>query len=166
MFLLLDILHMVVCKEEDSIKQERSPSLLQEEQETPHIKEEQGELKEEQGDLLQPDGSMLTLLAVKGEEENDADEEAISSHCSEVEVELESDTEVTEDSDDWEETSEDDDEERRDKSFSESGSLRTRQRIDTRDKPFHCKLCKKTFTASSSLKTHQRIHTGEKTFPV
>ena len=38
---------------------------------------------------------MLTLLAVKSQVDED-----ISSHCSEVEVKLESDTEVTEDSDD------------------------------------------------------------------
>ena len=38
-FLLLDILHMVVCQEEDPPEQERSSSLiLKEEPEPPHIK--------------------------------------------------------------------------------------------------------------------------------
>ena len=98
-FLLqLDILHMVVCKEEVSPEQERSSSLVQEKPEPPHIKDEQEEILRRPDE---PDGSKLTLLAVKKE---DADED-IASHCSEIEVELESDTEVTEDSDDWEENS-------------------------------------------------------------
>ena len=88
--LLLDILHIGVCEEEDP-EQERNCSLLQEKPEPPHIKEEQEE----------PDGSTSTLPAVKSE---DGDEDT-SSHHTEVEVELESDSEVTEDSDDWEETS-------------------------------------------------------------
>ena len=58
----------------------------------PHIKEEQEELLQEPEE---PDGSMLTLLAVKSE----VDVEDISSHCAEVEVKLESDTEFTDDSD-------------------------------------------------------------------
>merc|ERR1719376_1226406 len=87
-----NILHMVVCKEEVSPEQERSSSLLQEEPEPPHIKEEHEELLQRPEE---PDGSMLTLLEVKSEVDED-----LSSHCSEVEVELESDTEVTEDSDD------------------------------------------------------------------
>ena len=89
---------MVVCKEEVSPEQERSSSLLQEEPEPPHIKEEQEEILQRPEE---PDGSTSTLPAVKSED----DDEDISSHCSEVEVELESDSEVTEDSDDWEETS-------------------------------------------------------------
>ena len=97
-FLLLDIMHMAVCKEEDPPEQERRPSLLKEEPEPPHIKEEQEEILQRPEE---PDGSTSTLPAVKSED----DDEDISSHCSEVEVELESDTEVTEDSDDWEETS-------------------------------------------------------------
>ena len=88
---------------------------------------------------------MLTLLAVKSED----DDEDISSHCSEVEVELESDSEVTEDSDDWEETTEDGDDERCE-SFSESGPLKTHQRIKSRDKPFHCKHCDKSFSQLST----------------
>ena len=97
-FLLLDILHIVVCKEEHPPEQERSSSLLQEEPEPPHIKEEQEEILQRPEE---PDGSTSTSPAVKSEE----DGEDISSHRSEVEVELESDSEVTEDSDDWEETS-------------------------------------------------------------
>ena len=85
-------------KEEVSPEQERSSSLLQEEPEPPHIKEEQEEILQRPEE---PDGSTSTLPAVESED----DDEDISSHCSEVEVELESDTEVTEDSNDWEETS-------------------------------------------------------------
>ena len=88
---------MVVCKEGVSPEHERIPSLLQEEPEPPHIKEEQEELLQRPEE---PDGFMLTLLAVKSEADEDT-----SSRCCEVEVELKSDTEVTEDSDDWEETS-------------------------------------------------------------
>ena len=91
---------MDVCKEEDPLEQERSSSLLQEEPEPPHIKEEQEEMLQRPEE---PGGSVLTSPAVKREED---DEEDISSHCSKVEVELESDSEVTEDSDGCEETSE------------------------------------------------------------
>ena len=76
----LDFLHLPACKEEE----EENPGLVQEEPEPPHIKEEQEEL------LHRPEKPV---------------DEDISSHCSGVEVELESDSEVTEDSDDWEETS-------------------------------------------------------------
>ena len=98
---------MVVCKEEVSPEQERGSSLLQEEPEPPHIKEEPElpHTKEEQEELLQrpeePGGSTSILPAVKSEDHD----ENVSSHRSGVEVELGSDSEVTEDSDDWEETS-------------------------------------------------------------
>ena len=94
------MLHMVVCKEEVSPEQERSSSLLQEEPEPPHIKEEQEEILQRPEE---PDGSTLTLPALKSEE--DVDEEATSSRCFEIEVELDADTDDTEDSDEWEETS-------------------------------------------------------------
>ena len=97
LFLLLDILSMVVCKEEVSPEPEGRSSLLQEEPEPPHIKEEQEEILQRPEE---PEGSTWTSAAVKSEE----DDEDISSHRSEVEVKLESDSEVTEDSDDWEET--------------------------------------------------------------
>ena len=98
LFLLLDVLHKAVRKEDVFPKQERSPSLLQEQPEPPRIKEEQEEMLQRPEE---PHGSMSTSPAVKSED----DDEDISSHCCEVEVELESDCEATEDSDDWEETS-------------------------------------------------------------
>ena len=73
-------------------------SLLQEEPEPPYIKEEQENLLQRPEE---PDGSTSTLPAVKSEDDN----EDTSSYRPEVEVELEADSEVTEDSDDWEETS-------------------------------------------------------------
>ena len=85
-------MHMVVCKEEVCPEDQRSPSLLQGEPESPCIKEE------EEGVLQrpdEPDGSVSTLPAVKSEVGKE-----VSSRCSEVEVKLESDTEVTEDSHD------------------------------------------------------------------
>ncbi|WP_227487645.1 hypothetical protein, partial [Nocardioides malaquae] len=65
-FCSLDILHIVVCKEEE--EQERSPSQLQEEPEPPHIKEEHEETLQHPEE---PGGSTLTSLAVKSETDED-----------------------------------------------------------------------------------------------
>ena len=124
-FFPLDFLHITVCKEQVSPEEEWSSSLVQEEPQPPQIKEEQEELlhrPEEAG------GSMLTLLAVKSEGDDESrepvaststehmktqadvedcgtsqptsdDQLLSSSHCAEVEVKLESDTEFTDDSD-------------------------------------------------------------------
>ena len=70
---------------------QRRPRLLPKEPEAPLITEEQEEVPQRPED---PDGSML---AVKSAD--------ISSHCSEVEVEITFDTAVSEDSDDCGETS-------------------------------------------------------------
>ena len=120
----------LVQEESKSPKYERIPSVVQEEPQLPQIKEEQEELFQRPE---QAGGSTLTLLAVKSEDDDEnsgteplanrstehmktqadvedweksqptSDDQLLSSHCSEVE--LESDSEVTEDSDDWEETS-------------------------------------------------------------
>ena len=45
------------------------------------------------------------------------------------------------------------------KTFSESGKLKTHERIQIGDKPFECK-----FSQSGNLKNHEGIHTGEKPF--
>ena len=163
--------HMDVCKEEVSPEQERSSSLFQEKPEPPHIKEEQEELLQRPEE---PVGSMLTLLAVK----------------TEVEVELESDTTVTEDSDDWSDKSGGVHTGEKpfhckhcdkrfitsskmknhqcihckdcDKSFSRAYHLKIHQRLHTT--PFHCKHCHKSFNQSNTLKEHQLIHTREKPF--
>ena len=50
------------------------------------------------------------------------------------------------------------------KTFSESGKLKTHERIQIGDKPFECKFCKKSFSKSGNLKNHEGIHTGEKPF--
>ena len=64
----------------------------------------------------------------------------VRENCTKIEVELESDSELTEDSNDWEETS--------------AG-------VQTVEKAFQCKLCDKSFIRSYYLKIHQPT-----TFPV
>ena len=77
---------------------ERSTILPQEEPEPPHIKEEPEEKLQRPEE---PGGSTSTSAAVKSAE----GDEDVFSHCSEAEDELGSDFEITEDIDDWEETS-------------------------------------------------------------
>ena len=117
-----DFLHVPVCKEEVSPKEERSSGLVQEEPQPPQIKEEQEELLERPEKAA---GLTLTLLAVKSEDDGEtepvaststehmktqadvedcgtsqppSDDQLLSSHCSESD---------TEDSDEWEEKRED-----------------------------------------------------------
>ena len=139
-------------------------SLVKEEPEPPHIKEEQEEL------LLRPE-ERFTSLAVKSEDDGEepvartltdhmktqaedcgtsqpaSNNVLLSSHCSESD---------TEDSDEWEEK-------REDLNLKQKKQMHSTN-SNTRKKSFSCTECGKHFSYRTSLKRHTMIHTGEKPF--
>ena len=161
-------------------------SLLQEEPEPPHIKEEQQDI------LQRPEGSagsMLTFISVKheGNDENrdleplaststeplksqagvedcgtsqpTSDDLFVSPRC------FESDTEY---SDECEDTREDQSTLNTLKSHEtqnvEGQQLSLSNNLWTGERPFICTVCGKGFGHKGNLKSHMRIHTGEKPF--
>ncbi|XP_074470432.1 uncharacterized protein LOC141754898 [Sebastes fasciatus] len=186
-----DVQQLLVVKEEvPPEQQEGSSSLVQEDPEPPHIKEEQEDLRiNQEGEQLQglEEADIkfpFTPVPVKSEE--DDDEKPLSSNLYErqtEQMETEADGEDcegpeparnsdpnaqlqpdTEDkTGDSSEPETDDSDDWKDTREPQSVPV-SDSRCSTGDKPFSCSVCKKSFTQNETLQTHMRIHTGEKQF--
>ena len=189
-----------MCKDVSPEQQQRSASHVLEKPETPQIKEEPEDLLQI---LEEADGSTVLLLTVKSEDDENRDtephasispehmktqtdvedcgksppiseEQLFSSHCS--------DSDITDDSDEWEETREHKAAINKVKSQKtkvvegqrlpliktlsqdQRSSKQTPSRSSKEKKIYCCTVCGKDCHQKSNLELHMRTHTGEKPY--
>ncbi|XP_047186058.1 gastrula zinc finger protein XlCGF57.1-like isoform X2 [Scophthalmus maximus] len=177
-----DVQQLVVGKEEFPLEQQQwSPSVKQEDPETPHIKEEQEEVwSSQEGEHLQcPEEADIIKFTVKSEEDEKIPQssqlhqrltEENREDCGGPEparnsglnghLEPGPEDQTDDSEDDWKETREPSGSKKIKNSKVSAGDMRR----STGEKPFRCCECGKIFRHKQTLKRHMMIHTEEKPY--